>query len=159
LAEAKRLLEEGANSAAAQLLEPIVASEPGNSEARVLLAQALLGTDPDRITTLLSSVGPESELSERADAIKSLARLAQLVKRPTALLEANVRDRYLAGAVAVSSGNFGAALEALIDELGRNKQYENGGAKAACKAIFQLLGMRHALVERSFRAFSSALHS
>jgi len=141
------------------VLEPIVAGEPGNSEARLLLARSLLGTNPERIAALLGTMGPDSELSERADAMRNLARLAQLAKCPSALPEANVQERYLAGAAAVSSGDFGAALEAFIEVLERNKQYENGGAKEACKAIFQLLGMRHPLVERYFRAFSSALHS
>jgi putative thioredoxin len=159
LAEAQRLLNEAANGAAVKLLEPVVNGEPGNFEARVLLAQALLSTDPARITTLLEPVVPDSEFSERADAIRTLARLAQLAKDPAALPEANVRDKYLAGAAALRSGNFGLALEAFIEVLERNKQYENGGAKEACRAIFQLLGMRHPLVERSFRAFSSALHS
>ena len=102
---------------------------------------------------------PHSEFSERADALCTLARLAHLAKDLTALPEANVRDNYLAGAATVSSGNFGPALEAFIQVLERNKQYDNGGAKEACKAIFQLLGLRHPLVERYFRAFSSALHS
>lgn len=158
-AEVQRLLSEGAYSLAAKLLEPIVASEPGNLEARVLLAQALLSTNPERAATLLDQVGTDSEFGERANAVRTLARLAQLASHSTALPEAKVRERYLAGAGAVRSGNFGLALEAFIEALERNKQYENGGAKEACKAIFQLLGMRHPLVERSFRSFSSALHS
>jgi putative thioredoxin len=159
LADAQRLLGEGNNRPAAMLLEPIVRSEPGNLEARVLLAQALLSNDPDRIATLLDPVGPDSDLAEKANALRTLAQLAQLASHPTALPEATVREQYLAGATAVLSGNFGAALEAFIGVLERNKQYENGGAKEACKAIFQLLGMRHPMVERSFRAFSSAVHS
>jgi putative thioredoxin len=158
LAEAQRLLKEAANGTAVTLLEPIVSREPGNVEARVLLAQALLGTAPERTVTLLEPVAPDSEFSDRAAALRTLARLAQLAKDPAALPAAKVRDRYLAGAAAVSSGNFELALEAFIEVLERNKQYENGGAKEACKAIFQLVGMRHPLVERSFRAFSSALH-
>lgn len=43
--------------------------------------------------------------------------------------------------------------------LGQDKEYDNGGAKEASKAIFQLLGRPHPLVERSFGGFSSALHS
>ncbi len=159
LAEAQRLLNEAANADAAKLLEPIVTGEPGNLEARVLLAQALLTSDPERIAALLQPVPPDSEFSERADAIRTLASVAQLAQNPAALPEAKVRDRYLAGAAAVRSGNFGAALEAFIQVLERNKQYDNGGAKNACKAIFQLLGVRHPLVERTFRSFSSALHS
>jgi putative thioredoxin len=159
LAEAKRLLNESATAAAIKLLDPIVSAEPGNLEAVVLLAQALLNTDPERIPALLKTIPPHSELSEKTEAISSLARLAYLAKDPASLPEANVRDKYLAGAAAVRSGNFALALEALIEVLERDKQYDNGGAKQACKAIFQLLGMRHPLVERSFRAFSSALHS
>jgi putative thioredoxin len=159
LAEAQRLVSEGSYSPAVKLLEPIIGSESGNLEARVLLAQALLSTDPERSATLLERVEPDSEFAERANAVRTLARLAQLADHPTTLPEAKVRERYLAGATAARSGNFGAALEAFIEVLERNKQYENEGAKEACKAIFQLLGMRHPLVERSFRAFSSALHS
>jgi putative thioredoxin len=159
LTEAKRLLNESANPAAIKLLDPIVSAEPGNHEAVVLLAQALLNTDPERIPALLKTIPPHSEFSEKADAIRTLARLGQLAKDSTSLPEANVRDKYLAAAAAVNSGNFGPALEAFIQVLERNKQYDNAGAKEACKALFQLLGPRHPLVERHFRAFSSALHS
>jgi putative thioredoxin len=70
-----------------------------------------------------------------------------------------VRERYLAGAAAVRSGDFESALPAFIDVLERDKTYDNAGAKEACKAIFQLLGTQHPLVQRFFRAFSSALHA
>jgi len=159
LAEAQRLLSEGASAAARKLLEPVVAAEPGNSEARVLLAQALLNSAPDGVAGLLESLGPDSEFADKANALRTLARLAQLASQPDALPAANIRERYLAGAAAVQSGDFAVALAALIEVLERNKQYDNGGAKEACKAIFQLLGARHPLVERFFRAFSSALHS
>jgi putative thioredoxin len=159
LAEARRLLNEAANSAAIQLLEPIVAREPANVEARLLLAEALLGTDPERTAKLLESVAPNLDYTDKASALRTLARLAQMAKSPAALPEAKVRDKYLAGAAAVRSGDFGAALQAFIEVVEQDKEYDNGGAKAACKAIFQLLGTRHPLVERSFRAFSSALHA
>jgi putative thioredoxin len=159
LGEARRLMGEGMHSPAVKLLEPIVASEPGNFEARVLLAQALLGSNPERATVLLEAIGPGSDFAEKANAVRTLARLAQLADHPTGLPEAKVRERYLAGATAVRSSDYGAALEAFIEVLERNKDYEKGGAKEACKAIFQVLGPRHPLVERSFRAFSSALHS
>jgi putative thioredoxin len=159
VAEAQRLLNEGANADAAKLLEPVVAGEPGNIEARVLLAQALLGTDPERVATVLEPVAPGTDYFDRADAIRTLARLVQVMGHPDRLPEANVRDRYLAGAAAIKSGDYGSALEAFIEVLERNRQYENEGAKDACKAIFQLLGMRNPLVEHYFRAFSSALHA
>jgi putative thioredoxin len=125
----------------------------------VLLAEALLSTNPERISSLLETITSDSEFYEKASALRTLARLAFVAKDPTSLPEASVRSRYLAGAAGVRSGNFAAALEAFIEVLERNKQYDNGGAKDACKAIFQVLGMRHPTVERFFRPFSSALHS
>ena len=159
LAEAQRLLNEGSILPAATLLEPIVSSEPGNLEARVLLAQALLNSSPERAAALLEPLGPNSEHADKANAIRTLARLARLASQPTALPATKIRERYLAGAAAVQAGDFAAALTAFIAVLEKDKQYDNGGAKEACKAIFQLLGTRHPLVERFFRAFSSALHS
>lgn len=159
LVEARRLVSEGANGQAAKLLEAVLTSDPTNLEARVLLAQSLLNTNSERIPLLLETIAPDSEFFDRASAIRTLARLAQAAKNPGTLPGGTVREEYLAGAAAVGSGDFGAALDALIHVLERNKGYDNGGAKEACKAIFQLLGMRHHLVERRFRAFSSALHS
>jgi putative thioredoxin len=159
LAEAKRLLNEGTSVPAEKLVQAVLDSEPTNDEARVLLAHLLLRTSPDQIPSLLEGISQDSEFSDKADALRTLARLAQVAKNPTALPEGNVRENYLRGAVALSSGDFAAALEAFIQVLERNKQYDNGGAKDACKAIFQMLGMRHPVVESAFRAFSSALHS
>lgn len=159
MAEAQRLLSEGMNEAASRLLEPIVGSEAGNHEARVLLAQALLGSDPERAAAVLEPVGPDSDFGEKARALRTLARLARLASHPAELPEGKVRERYLAGAAAVREGQFEPALEAFIEVLQRGKTYDDGGAKEACKAIFQLLGRTHPLAERYFRGFSSALHS
>lgn len=159
LAEAQRLLNEGANSAAAEQLEPVLTSEPGNLEARILMAQALLSINPERIGALVEPIGADSEFAEKAKAVQTLARLAQLVTRPAELPQSKGREKYLAGITAVRSGDFEAALAAFIEVVERDKSYDNGGAKEACKAIFQLLGTRHPVVERSLRAFSSALHA
>jgi hypothetical protein len=93
-----------------------------------------------------------------------------------ALLEGSCRQHWPTSEVAVPRVTFSALLARFggsdtlsemshevsdfeVQVLERNKNYADGGAKAACKAIFQLLGARHPLVERYFRAFSSALHS
>ncbi len=159
LAEARRLLSEGNSARAVQLLEPIVQTDTGNLEAHVLLAHALLSTDPQRSLKLLESVSLDSDFFERAAALRTLARLSRMANDPKNLPEAKVRQKYLAGAAAVQAGNYDPALDAFIQVLQRDKEYDKGGAKEACKAIFQVLGIRHPLVERYFRSFSSALHS
>ena len=159
MAEAKRLLSEGAAEAARAVLEPIAAAEPGNAEARLLLAQALFTAAPERVPALLESIPPEHDLGEPARAWLTLARLARLTEASDTLPPSRVRDRYLEGARALRSRDFGAALEAFIEVLGRDRKYDDAGAKEACKAIFQVLGRRHELAERHFRAFSSALHA
>jgi len=159
LVEAQRLMNEGLNDEAARLLETVVGNEPDNLEARTMLAQTLLSTAPERMVDLLEPVGAESELGDKAAALRVLARTALMAQHPEALPQAKVRDQYLAGVRAVRSGDFGAALAAFIEVLGRDKQYADGGAKAACRAIFVVLGPRHPLVESSSRAYSSAVHS
>jgi putative thioredoxin len=159
IAKAQDLLGKGENGAAAQLLEDVVASEPGNNQARVLLAQTLLASAPERIAPLLAPMGLDSDFGDKAAALRTLARLAEVRKAPAELPAGPVRERYLAGAAALRSGNFEAALAAFIEVLERDKQYAEGEAKEACKAAFLLLGTRHPLAERYFRRFSSALHS
>lgn len=159
LEEAERLLNEGANAAAAARLENVLRSESDNVEARLMLARALLHLAPERITEVLTPVGSDSDLADKAKALRTLGRLAQLPNQPTGLPEAGVRERYLAGAAAVRSGDFAAALPAFIEVLEKHRNFDDDGAKEACKSIFQLLGMQHPLVQRFFRAFSSAVHA
>ncbi len=156
---AQQLLERGQADEAARLLEPLLETEPRNDRARVLLARALLGRAPQRIAELLEPVGPDSDWSAQAEALRALARVAQQARQPEQLPEAPERNRYLAGAEAVRRGDWAAALPAFIEVLERNKTYAQGNAREACRALFQLLGPRHPVTEQHFRAFSSALHS
>lgn len=159
LDQAQTLLAQGQAAAAAHLLEPIVRAEPRNHRARVLLAHAILGTAPERVTELLQPVGEDSEWADRAAALRTLARLAVLACQPETLPPGSGRDSYRAGMQAVRRGDWAAALPAFIEVLERHQAYDHGGAKEACRAIFQLLGPRHPVTEQHFRAYSSALHA
>ena len=98
-------------------------------------------------------------MAEEAGVRRSLPGLASLTDTAGPLPEGPVNARSLAAAAAVRAGDFDAALEGFIDVLGRRRDYDQGGAKKACQAIFLLLGIRHPTVERLHRAFSSALHA
>lgn len=159
LAEARRLLAEGQTSAAASQLEPIHEKSPADEEAAVLLAEAVLGTEPQRVEPLLEFVDAASDFAAKADALRTLARVALQAEQPNALPNGAGRERYLVGGRAVKQADYAKALEAFIDVLGRDKNYAAGAARDGCKAIFQLLGIRHPLSERFYRAFTSSLYS
>jgi putative thioredoxin len=159
LEEARRLLAEGGRVRAAEILENIVAAESGHLEARVLLAEALLPSAPDRTVALLSGVDDASEFAAKAGALRVLAVIVGKGDQPDAWPAAPVRQRFCEAVHGLKAGDFGAAVAAFIEVLQRNKAYADGVSKDACKAIFQLLGIRHPVVEQHHRAYTSALYS
>ncbi len=67
-------MKDGADAVATEMLESVIAAEPANQEARVLLAQSLLSNDPKRIQDLLVPVEADSEFNDKANALRTLAR-------------------------------------------------------------------------------------
>lgn len=157
--ETEQLLAQGANAQAAAMLEEVVRNEPQNISARILLAQAFLGVAPDKISAVLEPLRADSEMADNAGALRILAGFVDISKRQASLPESPVLPTYLAAAAAVRAGDYPTAISALLEVLNKDKGYDNGGAKEACRAIFQLLGRQHPVVQQSFRAFSSAIHS
>lgn len=159
VAEAWKLAEAGDWAGTRTKLSTVLEAEPGNEEARLLLAEGLLHVAPEEVADTLEPIGAASESSDKAGALRTLAAIATFANAPEKLPEAPVKARFLAGARAVKTGDWPVALEALIEVVERNKTYADGQARDACKAIFQHLGLRHPVAERFHRAFSSALHS
>ncbi|MCB1125613.1 MAG: tetratricopeptide repeat protein, partial [Verrucomicrobiae bacterium] len=157
--EARSLAEAGNWTGAQERLSEIVKAEPGNEDARLLLAEALLRIDPVGVPAVIAPIDATSESFEKAGALGVLAGVAVLADHPEQLPEAPVRERFLGGCQAVRTGDWAAALAAFIEVLERRKDYADGSARNACRAIFQFLGFRHPVAERFHRAFSSALHS
>ncbi len=156
---ARTLLEEGKTAEAARVLESVLAGEPGNHEARLGLARAVLGSTPERVEALLEPIGEDAEWASTAGALRTLARVLLRAGTLPGLPDGPARESYLSGAAAVRRGDWDAALQGFLGVLERQKDYDHGSAREACRAIFQLLGPRHPAVERHFRAFSSALHA
>jgi putative thioredoxin len=159
VARAQALLAEGAVAKAIKLLNPVLEAEPDNEPARILLAECLLAVDPSRVAATLQVIGTESEYAERAEVLRTLARVALAAEHPEQLPESKVRERYLAGARSIRKGDYASALEAFIEVIEKMRDYDNSGAQEAGKAIFKLLGVRHPIAERYYRAFTSALYS
>ncbi len=73
--------------------------------------------------------------------------------------ETLARSRFVAGLRTPRSGGWDAAMLPLIESIERDEVCADGQAQAACKAIVRFLGVRHPVVEKHYRALTSALHS
>ncbi|MFM7103033.1 MAG: tetratricopeptide repeat protein, partial [Verrucomicrobiota bacterium] len=60
---------------------------------------------------------------------------------------------------ALRAGDFDAGLAGLIRTLDQRRHAHTGPAREAGKAVFQLLGIRHPVAERHYRALSQLLNA
>ncbi len=158
VAAAAARIESGAFAEAAGALRRVLEAEPANREARLRLGQALLHTNPAEVAEVVREIEHDHELGDQAEALRTLASLAQVLDHPQELPESAAREPYLTAARALRGGDWAGAMEALIEVLRRQRDYADGAAREAGRAIFVLLGIRHPVAERYHRAFSSALH-
>ena len=158
LADARRMLSDNGAGPALEILRPIIAAEPGNQEALVLTARALLSTDPAQAATSVDPVQLGSPHYDEAEAIRALAATFARVDDPGILPEGPVKERYLQGLRSVRAGDLEAALEGLIAVVRKDRRYDDDGARRGCVAIFNLLGNDHELTRRFRAALSRALY-
>ncbi len=158
IAEAVSQLESGAFAEAAAALRRVIAAEPGNREARFLLARALLHADPAAVAPAVGELEHDFELGDQVEALRTLAGVAMALDHPQELPESPAKEPFLAAARALRGADWTGAMEAIIEVLRRQRDYADGAAREAGRAIFILLGIRHPVAERFHRAFSSALH-
>ncbi len=118
--------------------------------------------------TLLSLIPPR--LPEARAAAPALARLRLAGEAATTpafdetqrVLEANPRDpaaNLAAGQALAARGDYAAALRHLLTVVERDKAYQDGAARTAMLAIFDLLGPDDALTTEYRRKLASALYA
>ncbi|MBM3884155.1 MAG: tetratricopeptide repeat protein, partial [Verrucomicrobia bacterium] len=78
---ARGLVGQRAWAEAHAALDPILAAEPGNLDARLLLAECCLHEAPGRVVGLLAGLGPDFEQANRVEALRTLARLVERANR------------------------------------------------------------------------------
>ncbi len=69
-----------------------------------------------------------------------------------------MKERYLHGAKAVREGDYDTAFQAFIEVIEKQGSYADEAAKNAGKALIQFLGIRHPVVDKNYRAFTSVLY-
>ena len=157
LAEARRVMSENGAGPALEMLRPVVAAEPDNHEALVLMARALLRSDPGQAVRIVSPVQLGSRSFDEAEAIRTLSPMLIGIDDPLLLPESPVRERYLEAVGSLKAGDFAMTLERLIDVVRRDREYNDDGSRRACLAIFNLLGNDHEFTRKYRAALSSAL--
>jgi putative thioredoxin len=157
--KARGLLAGGRTAEGRKLLEQVVAGEPANEEARVMLAREMFRTDPREALNLVSSIEEHSEFFPPANALKTLLTGLERSKDPTALPEAGVRALYHSGLESLRTENYDAALAAFIEVIRLDRQYDDDGSRKLCVAIFRYLGEEHEVTRKHRRSFSGALNA
>ncbi len=155
--QAEAFLLAGNYQAAQALLEPVVAGEPGEVSARILLARSIVFSDPARAADLVGNVD-EPKYSDTQSAVQTFARLESLARHSDGLPDSPTRASYLAAIRSLSARDFDSALRQFIDIIRQDRYYDDDGARKACIAVFKLLGEDHAVTQRHRRDFSSALY-
>ena len=155
---ARQLILENRASNAREMLNPIVAAEPDNDQAVVLLAQTFLDSDPGEAVKTVEPIKLGSAYFEVAEAIKSLAQMSAQLENPDSLPGDSVRDQYLNAVQGARSNDFEGALQGFVEVIRRNRYYNDDGSRKACIAIFKLLGEDHQLTRKYRPLFATALH-
>lgn len=158
LQQAEQLAAEGRDGEAQALLEQIVAAEPDNGAAAVLLARLLLAADAEKACAAIERIGPDSDFFGEAEAIRTFARLFGLIANPERLPDHAAKDDYLAAARHLSQGNYDPALAGFIKVVRTARNFDEDGARKACVAIFKHLGDDHELTRKYRSLLSSALY-
>ena len=154
---AKQLLEKNKTSQARELLETILAAEPQNEQALVLLAQTLLASDSAQSLKIIEPITLGSKYFEAAQAIRTLEGMLQHINETQSLRDDALKDTYLTAIRGVRANSFETALTGFIEVVRKNRYYDDDGARKACIAIFHLLGEDHEATKRQRRVLGSAL--
>jgi len=155
---ARRLLGDHRPSDARELLEVVVAAEPTNEVATVLLAQTFLDSEPTRAVEMLEGIGRGSDRHEEAEAIRTLASLCGRLDPGGPLPEGLVKGLYERAIEKARLRDYGAALDAFIEVVLKDRGYDDDGARKACIAIFKLLGEDDSITRQHRPAFGNALY-
>lgn len=164
-AQVDELLEQGDRPAAIQLLQQLIAEEPGNHGIAVELADLLIMEgDIDQAQTMLRGLPDDAEgiskprnriaFIEEASSLSSVLELSQSVAGDVD----NLRLRYELAVAQVADDQTEAALENLLVILQKDRDFEDELARKTMIRIFELLGKGDETATRYRRKMFTFLH-
>ncbi len=169
LAEAKAALEQGDAGTAAGMYSRILELDSGNATALVGLARAAIALgQPDQARQMLDQL-PE-EMAKDADVVAARAALALIddlgeTGDPDALQASVAADpgdlqvQYDLACALYARGRTEEAIQALIESIRRDREWEGARARKLLLKIFDALGPGHPLTQKGRRGLSSVLFS
>ena len=155
--KAAELLARGSTEEGKKLLEEILKSEPENQQARILLASALIFSEPEKAVVLVTDIS-DARYMELAESIRVFGRLFDILFNQAELPEKQTKQQYLKAIEDLHSQQFESALEKFIDIIRNDRYYDDDGSRKACIAIFKFLGEEHETTLKYRRDFGSALY-
>jgi putative thioredoxin len=155
---AATLLSEQKIEEARKLLEEVVAADPNNNEAEILLAHTWLYEDAKKAVKLISHIEPDSAQYDLAETIRTFGRLFELAERKDDLPDSPTKDLYVKAIEAIKAHNLDSALENFIEVIRNDRYYDDDGARKACIAIFKYLGEENEITLKHRKVFNRALY-
>jgi putative thioredoxin len=167
LEAAEEMLAQGAVADAAQTFAAILGEEPENAAAMGGLARAHIAMgDLDTAEALLNNAAPAIAAAPEIEAARAQIALARQADEAGPLAElqsavaANPDDlqaRFDYAKALYAAGQAEAAIEELLDLFRRNREWNDGAAKAQLFTIFDALKPTDPLVQKGRRRLSSMI--
>jgi putative thioredoxin len=158
LKQAENEVLAGRPDKAIAVLEEVLAVEPDNEDAAVMLARLLLSSDHRKAAAAVECIGADSDAYPIAESIRTVSRLFDYAEAPEALPDAPPKPAYLSAIEHLKNADFEAALSGFIEVVKVARQYDDDGARKACLAIFKFLGDDHELTREYRSRLASALY-
>jgi len=167
LEAAEEMLAQGAVADAAQTFAAILGEEPENAAANGGLARANIAMgDLDTAEALLNNAAPAIAAAPEIEAARAQIALARQADEAGPLAElqsavaANPDDlqaRFDYAKALYAAGQAEAAIEELLDLFRRDREWNDGAAKAQLFTIFDALKPTDPLVQKGRRRLSSMI--
>ena len=167
LEAAEEMLAQGAVADAAQTFAAILGEEPENAAAIGGLARANIAMgDLDTVEALLNNAAPAIAAAPEIEAARAQIALARQADEAGPLAElqsavaANPDDlqaRFDYAKALYAAGQAEAAIEELLDLFRRDREWNDGAAKAQLFTIFDALKPTDPLVQKGRRRLSSMI--
>ncbi|MFN0115103.1 MAG: thioredoxin [Paracoccaceae bacterium] len=167
LDEADRMLDEGAAADAAEIFAAVLAEEPENARAYGGLARAQIAAGSlDQAEALLKAAPQKMAAAPELEAARAQIELARQAEKagPVAELQARVatdpKDRQARFDLALAlhaDGQTGEAVDELLELFRRDREWNDGAAKAQLFTIFDALGPNDPVVLAGRRRLSSLI--